>query len=100
MYKDINVIELDKMIQLEEKFALIDVRTNIEYDKNPIPGSLNIPLHDIIHRYAEINHFETVVVYCQKGIRSIYACNLLCTQGIKNVYNLRGGVSSWLRAEL
>ena len=35
------------------------------------------------------------LVYCRSGSRSVAACQILESVGIKNVYNLTGGISSW-----
>jgi rhodanese-related sulfurtransferase len=53
-----------------------------------IPASLN--------KYRE----RPVVVYCQRGNRSIAFCNKLSKQGFASVYNLKGGVLAWQKAEL
>merc|ERR1711965_795289 len=35
------------------------------------------------------------LVYCRSGSRSVAACQILESVGIKNVYNLTGGISNW-----
>jgi rhodanese-related sulfurtransferase len=35
------------------------------------------------------------LVYCRSGSRSVAACQILESVGIKNVYNLTGGITDW-----
>jgi rhodanese-related sulfurtransferase len=39
-------------------------------------------------------------VYCRSGNRSTGYCSSLRKQGFETVYNLKGGVLAWERAEL
>ena len=57
-------------------------------------GSAEIPA--TLNKYRE----RPVVVYCQRGQRSIAFCNKLSKQGFESVYNLKGGVLAWQKAEL
>ena len=34
-------------------------------------------------------------VYCKSGVRSVTACQILESLGIKNTFNLLGGFTSW-----
>ena len=34
-------------------------------------------------------------VYCRSGVRSVTACQILESLGIKNTFNLLGGIMSW-----
>ena len=41
-----------------------------------------------------------LIVYCQRGQQSTALCNKLSKQGFESVYNLKGGVLGWQKAEL
>ena len=41
-------------------------------------------------------HDKTIVVFCQKGMRSLRAIQLLQAKGIDNLLNMDGGIDGWL----
>jgi rhodanese-related sulfurtransferase len=80
-----------------EKFCLLDVRTNAERDKGYIPHSIHIPLPELRKRSSELSADKTVIVSCQSGQRSYYACRMLSQKGF-SVKNLSGGYLTWKTA--
>ena len=74
---------------------LLDVRTEQEYRQGHIPGSRNIPLHNIENIVA-MTHSKHVplFVYCYSGTRSRRAVQELHHLGYRNVKNL-GGISAY-----
>lgn len=78
-----------------ENFFLLDVRTPGEYAAGKIQGAKLVPLQELNMRYNEVPKDKDVVVYCQNGIRSIVACNMLKRMGYEKVRNMSGGISRW-----
>ena len=70
--------------------VLLDVRTTGEYARGHIDGFVNIPLHELRGRIAEIPTDKPVYVHCQSGLRSYVATRLLAGLGF-DCYNLSGG---------
>lgn len=77
---------------------IIDVRTREEYRTGRINGSINIPLDELERRITEIIAYrdQPILVYCRTGRRSEYASSVLVNHGFTRVYNLQGGLTSWL----
>jgi glyoxylase-like metal-dependent hydrolase (beta-lactamase superfamily II) len=73
---------------------LIDVRSPVEHSQEAIPGSRNIPLHQLPARLGEIP-VGPVVVYCRTGGRSSTAASLLEQAGRRDVLDLIGGITAW-----
>ena len=48
--------------------------------------------HQKLDRYKD----KKIVVYCNSGVRSKIACNILVQHGFKEVYNLKGGIDAWV----
>ena len=67
---------------------LIDVRSAGEFASANAPGTINIPLHELGSRLAEIPQSSPVVVGCASGTRSGMARRLLKKNGYQNVYNI------------
>lgn len=79
----------------KEDLLLIDVREQHEHDAFNIGGTL-IPMSEIFDRLDEIPLDKQVILYCQKGIRSVIAIQRLQQRaGYNNLINLSGGVDRW-----
>ncbi|HEV2353682.1 MAG TPA: rhodanese-like domain-containing protein, partial [Puia sp.] len=79
-----------------EKFQLIDVREPHEYDIVNLGGDL-IPLATIGDNSDRVTRDQKVVVHCKVGGRSAKAIRELQERfGYTNLYNLKGGILSYI----
>lgn len=75
--------------------VLVDVRTSEEYAQGHIPGSVNIPLQNIIRvEQLVVDKEAPMFVYCHSGARSRRATGFLQKIGYENVRNI-GGIASY-----
>jgi CRP-like cAMP-binding protein len=72
--------------------ALIDVRTNKEFNDNGIKGALNIPLSMLRIKAKDLNATREHIVYCNDANLSSAAAFLLAQQSLQ-VYVLDGGLN-------
>ncbi|WFE68429.1 rhodanese-like domain-containing protein [Thiomicrospira sp. R3] len=87
--------EQAKALIKDHQGQLVDVRTPQEFMMEPIPGSINIPLHEIDQVAAQkLNKSLPVVVFCRSGQRSYMAQQILMGQGFASVHNL-GPSMAW-----
>ncbi|TLS38749.1 rhodanese-like domain-containing protein [Pseudalkalibacillus caeni] len=93
--EDINPETVEKRLQDNEQFQLIDVRETNEYEEGHIPGIKLIPLSDFENRYQEIDPAKEVVMVCRSGGRSGKASDFLAANGYENVKNMVGGMLAW-----
>jgi rhodanese-related sulfurtransferase len=77
-----------------ESTLLLDVRNPEERAKGFIPGSLHIPLPQLRKRLGELPKDKDIVVHCQTGQRSYYACRILTQRGFR-ARNLTGSFRTW-----
>ncbi|MFV0237854.1 MAG: molybdopterin-synthase adenylyltransferase MoeB [Flavobacteriales bacterium] len=80
----------------KDSVQIIDVREKEELAFDPIPLGFqvqHIPLGNLYNSLELINRQKTKVVFCQRGIRSLKAIQILKEHNIQNSLNLRGGVS-------
>ena len=75
--------------------VVVDVREVWEYAQGHVPGSMLIPLGELIHRIDTLDQARPVAVICATGSRSQSAAALLAQRGFQTVYNVVGGVSRW-----
>ena len=72
--------------------ALLDVRTEWEYQRGHLDGFQNVPLDDLREHLDELDRSKPVYVNCQTGLRSYLACRLLTQYGFTCAH-LSGGYS-------
>ena len=91
--KQLSAREFDQ----KKGMAILDVRTNKEYEQGHIPGSVHVQLSEIGDKVKKLKKDKELVVYCQNGSRSVWAIKRLMGMGYKNLYNLKGGYNAWKR---
>nr|WP_044022962.1 rhodanese-like domain-containing protein [Bacillus sp. SG-1] len=77
------------------KAQLIDVREPNEFENGHILGARNIPLSQLKQRQQEIRNDQPVYLYCQSGMRSGRAAQMLRRKGYKELHQLQGGFKKW-----
>lgn len=92
--KQITAQELRARIEQADDVILIDVREGWEREVFNI-GGMHLPMGDLPARYREIPTTGDVVLYCEKGIRSVIAIQRLEAAGYTNLFNLAGGMKAW-----
>jgi rhodanese-related sulfurtransferase len=77
---------------------LLDVRTDKEWYKERIKGSLHIPIVQLSSKIGDIpfNKKKHVIAICQMGSRSRPAVRILKYYGFENALQLAGGLNSWI----
>jgi rhodanese-related sulfurtransferase/glyoxylase-like metal-dependent hydrolase (beta-lactamase superfamily II) len=78
---------------------VIDVRNPGELEAGAVPGSVNIPLAQLVERMGELDPTRTTVVYCASGTRSSVAASALVAAGFTDVSDLLGGYAGLKSSE-
>jgi adenylyltransferase/sulfurtransferase len=92
---EISVEELKRKQDAGEKFVLLDVREQYEYDIARIPGSKLIPLGELHSRLSELDTADEIVIHCKSGYRSANALRELQAAGFGKLWNVEGGILAW-----
>jgi len=74
---------------------VLDVRRANEFAGGHIADAINIPLHELQRRIAEVD--APFAVICAGGYRSSAAASILARHGMQAV-NVVGGTAAWIRA--
>jgi len=96
--KNINALEWKELIAKDTNAVIIDCRSSYEWEEGILEFSKLIDLMNpqgFIKKVEELDKNKNYYVYCRSGIRSVTACQILESIGIKNTYNLLGGIYSW-----
>ena len=93
---EITPAELHRRLQAGNDLQLVDVRQPEEFEYCHLPGSLLLPLDELLRRAPEIRAEGPVVLICHHGVRSAQAVGYLRHRLARtNVLNLRGGGAAW-----
>ena len=95
---DLSQNEWEAMHRSKEETIILDVRTLEEYNQGHIPNAQLIDIQNAPNFLQELellNPSKTYLVYCRSGARSSQACILMKNKGIKNSFNLLGGIIQW-----
>ena len=95
-YRQITMDEAVTMMEEEEGYIILDVRTAAEFDEKHIPGAINIPNETIgTDAIPELpDKDQLILVYCRSGNRSKQASEKLVKLGYTNVVEF-GGIIDW-----
>ena len=95
-YRQITMDEAVAVMEEEEGYIILDVRTAAEFDEKHIPGAINIPNEaigtDAIPELPDKDHL--ILVYCRSGNRSKQASEKLVKLGYTSVVEF-GGIIDW-----
>ena len=95
---DVQLAQWSEIASIDpQQTVLLDVRRSDERSKGSIPGSIHIPLDEIRTRMNELPRDREIIVHCQSGQRSYFACRILSQHGF-HVRNLTGSWRTWKTA--
>ena len=77
-------------VLLQEGAVVIDVRTELEYQKAHLSAAINIPLNEIKSRIGTTvpEKNRSILLHCRSGSRSMVVKRTLKQMGYANTYNL------------
>ncbi len=95
--RETTVDEIKSRLDRGDKFVLVDVREESEWQKDHLPGAIHMSKgvieRDIEHKVPDLD--AEMVLYCGGGFRSALAADNLQKMGYKNVISMDGGVRGW-----
>ena len=96
----VTAVEFKKIMDSGEKFVLVDVRTEDEYNAARLPGAIHIN-RGLIEWVAPKKIQDTdakIFVYCRTGARSAFSTQRLIEMGYTNVTNIYDAFKGWVVA--
>ena len=96
VYMNISAEEAKQIMDSEDGYVILDVRTQEEYDEGHIPGAILIPNTEIEAKAEEIltDKDQLILVYCRSGRRSKMAAEILVQLGYTSIKEF-GGIIDW-----
>lgn len=95
-YENITAQEAKELMDREEGYVILDVRTEEEYTQGHIPGAILIPDYEIETKAEVIltDKDQMILVYCRSGRRSKNAAQALLELGYTDIREF-GGIIDW-----
>lgn len=95
-YKHLSKEEALELMETQDDYLIVDVRTEEEYDRKHIPKAILIPIEQLkAGNFSKLpNKNQTLLVYCWTGRRAEDSAKILVNNGYKNVYEI-GGLVDW-----
>lgn len=75
--------------------VLVDLRGRDEYTKSHIPSAINIPYEDIDDYMNQFNHYNQVILYCDRGNLSLLAAKELSKKCKGQMISIGGGFNAY-----
>ena len=96
VYVNITAEEAKRIMDSEEGYVILDVRTQEEYDQGHIPGAIVISHEEIAEKAEKVltDKDQLILVYCRSGRRSKIAAEALVELGYTNIKEF-GGIIDW-----
>ena len=96
VYVNITAEEAKRIMDTEEGYIILDVRTQEEYDQGHIPGAIVTSHEEIAEKSEDVltDKDQLILVYCRSGRRSKIAAETLVELGYTNIKEF-GGIIDW-----
>jgi rhodanese-related sulfurtransferase len=78
-----------------KRFHVIDARDKAQFNKEHIPGAVNLEWRQVLEKRASIPKDKPVLIYCNTGSLSAQAGFALRVAGYENVRIIQGGFAEW-----
>ncbi len=94
--------ELHTWIKTNKKFFIVDMRNSYEHEVGHFKGSIFAPMQtftdlpNVLPLLAKIKPDDPIVTVCTGGVRCEKASGFLIKHGFKNVFQLYGGIITYM----
>ncbi len=79
--------------------TIVDVRTPEEFKEDHIKDARNIDFksENFLEQISKLDKSKQIFIYCRSGKRSASAATAMSKTGFETVYDLKGGIISWIK---
>jgi pyruvate/2-oxoglutarate dehydrogenase complex dihydrolipoamide dehydrogenase (E3) component/rhodanese-related sulfurtransferase len=88
-------MDVHRMLEDDEDFVLLDVRTLAEHEQVRLPNATLMTLSTLRDRLKELDKDKPIVTFCKISLRGYEAALVLKATGFNNVRVMDGGLAMW-----
>ena len=74
---EISTDEVKELLEDDADVRIVDIRDERNFEHSHIPGSENIPFHELTNRVDELEDADRIVTVCPHGKASVQAAQLI-----------------------
>ncbi|MCU4927021.1 rhodanese-like domain-containing protein [Halobacteria archaeon AArc-dxtr1] len=74
---EISPAEVHELLSADEDVCIVDIRDQHSFERSRIPGSQNLPFHELSGRVDELTDEDHIVTVCPHGKASVQAARLV-----------------------
>lgn len=93
--ESLSAIAVKEMLDNNDEFIFLDVRSPAEQDEVRIKGSTLVPLGALRQKLTELPLDTLIVPFCKMSLRGYEAQRILQQAGFRNVRFMEGGILGW-----
>jgi hydroxyacylglutathione hydrolase len=94
-YGRIAAQDLGRQLLAGERLPVVDVRERSEWSAGHIPGSLNVPVHEVGPRAVTLPQGSKLAVHCGGSFRATLAASILEQRGFRELIVVEDGYVGW-----
>lgn len=79
---------------IEQHGIIVDVRDQESFAEEHIPMAINLPYEQVVQGRVKLPKGRVLILYCDSGVNSLKAAQLLAKQGYQ-VINTLGGMEQY-----
>jgi rhodanese-related sulfurtransferase len=98
--KTISPIELQKLMAIEPRLSLLDVRTPMEFAEVHVPQARNVPLDELRPAALQLPKEQPIYLLCRTQQRATNAAEKFIREGFTQPVVVAGGTQAWVEANL
>ncbi|RDZ64070.1 rhodanese-like domain-containing protein [Haloferax sp. Atlit-12N] len=98
MVDELSPAEVEELLDGEDPPLVVDVSTEAEFALGHLPGSINVPLANLVSHLDRVAGAERIVTVCPRGEASVQAVRLLSAyEGTEDarIESMAGGLDAW-----
>jgi len=89
--------ELEQRLRAGERVIVVDVRESYEWFGGHVPGSVNLPLHEVTHGADGLPRGPELAVHCGHLYRGVLGASLLEQLGYDHLTVIEDGFDGWAK---
>ncbi|MFA5701441.1 MAG: rhodanese-like domain-containing protein, partial [Desulfuromonas sp.] len=93
--ESLSAVAVKQLLDNNEKFIFLDVRSPAEHAKQKIKGATLMPLGALRQKLTELPVDALIVPFCKMSLRGYEAQLILQQAGFRNVRYMEGGILGW-----
>ncbi len=93
--RDLSAIMQGEKENQKISYAILDIRTRLNFEKEHIPEAIHIPLVELESRRKELPADKTIYLYGSNNLQGFNASVLLYQLGRIDTYTINGGFPAW-----